>query len=183
LLNRVRNNPVNASGGIDGAFGGVGSLGSLIGNGFAGIGDLLGVPLSPPQVNAQAGELEKTSDISTVPSIVKTPFAPLKSLPLTTVTKTVGSVRNEIRTNFNGTNRQTDGAGTNGVVQAQGEVRGGVAKATNDIAKALRAGTPGKTVADGATASTNVSKSFGDTAKKVVNEVRQAAKDRAGADK
>jgi hypothetical protein len=42
---------------------------------------------------------------------------------------------------------------------------------------------PGKTVADGATASTNVSKSFGDTAKKVVNEVRQAAKDRAGADK
>ena len=175
LLDRVTN-PLNAGGGVDGAFGGVGSLGSLLRNGIADIGDLLGVPLSP-QVSAQSGELEKTSEISTVPPMVKTPFAPLKSLPLAEVAKAVGNVHNEIRTNFNATNRLTDGAGTNGVVQAQGELRGGGAKVTNDIANALRAGKPGKTAADGATASTTVSGGFGDTAKKVVNNVRQAAKD------
>ena len=106
-------NPLTAGGGVDGAFGGGGSLGSLVRNGFAGIGDLFDVPLSPP---AQ----EKTSEISTVPSIVKTPFTPLEFVPgqphfrnehrradrpsLTAVTKTLGNVRNEIRTNFNATN-------------------------------------------------------------------------------
>ena len=42
-------------------------------------------------------------------------------------------VRNEIRTNFNATNRQTLETGTNGVVRAQGEVRGTVGKAANDV--------------------------------------------------
>ncbi len=187
LLDRVLN-PVNADGGVGGAFTGGASRGSLFRNGFAGLGDLLGGPLSPP---AQ----EKTSEITTVPSIVKTPFAPLTSFgtgltsgadidqttggPLTTVTKTLGSVHNEIRTSFNATNRLTDGAGTNGVVQAQGEVRGGgVARAANDVVNALRAGKPSKGSEDGATASTTVSKSFGDTVKKVVNDVRQGAKNR-----
>ncbi len=164
------------------------SLGSLVRNGFAGIGDLFDVPLSPP---AQ----EKTSEISTVPSIVKTPFTPLNSFrgsltsgtnidqptgrPLTAVTKTLGNVRNEIRTNFNATNQPE--TGTNNV-QAQGEVRGGGAKAVNDVVNALRAGKPSKGSEEVTKASTTVSKSFGDTAKKVVKQVRQAAKDRAGDD-
>ena len=87
-------------------------------------------------------------------------------------------MRNEIRTNFNATNRQTLETGTNGVVRAQGQVRGTVGKAANDFANVLHVGRPGKTAQDSATASTNVSKSFGDTARKVVKEVRQAAKDR-----
>jgi hypothetical protein len=90
--------------------------------------------------------LEKTAEISTVPSTVKTPFAPLNSLrtlvntgadidetaggPLTEVTKTVHNVRNEIRATFNAaTERRTEGAATNGEVRAQGEVRGAVARA------------------------------------------------------
>ncbi len=129
------------------------------------------------------------------PSIVKTPFTPLNSFrgsltsgtnidqptggPLTAVTKTLGNVRNEIRTNFNATNQPE--TGTNNV-QAQGEVRGGGAKAVNDVVNALRAGKPSKGSEEVTKASTTVSKSFGDTAKKVVKQVRQAAKDRAGDD-
>ncbi len=142
---------------------------------------------------------EKTSEISTVPSFVKTPFAPLNSLrtrintgadidetaggPLTEVTKTVRNVRNEIRANFNATDRRTEGAAANGLVQAQGEVRGAVGKAANDVVNALRVGKPSKVTEDGATGPTTVAKSFSDTAKKVVKQVRQAAKDAGDAAK
>ena len=185
LLDRVLNNPLNADGGVDGAFKGGASLSSLFRNGIADIGDLFGAPLSP-------GELKKT-EISTVPSFVKTPFAPLNSLrtrintgadideaaggPLTEVTKTVHNVRNEIRANFNATDRRTGGAATNGLVQAQGEVRGAVGKAATDVVNALRVGKPSKAAEDGANGPTTAAKSFGDTATKVVEQVRQAAKD------
>ncbi len=49
------------------------SLGSLFKNGLGGFGDLLGDPLSPP-------DQAKTSEVSTIPSIVNTPFTPLKDL-------------------------------------------------------------------------------------------------------
>ena len=164
FLDRVLNNPLNADGNVDGAFKGGASLSSLIGNGIAEIGDLLGVPSSPP-VTPQTGELETMSEIGTVPSMVKTPFAQFNSAfnsvrtridteadvdqtspgPLTEVTKTVRNVRNEIRANFNAaTERRTEGAATNGVVRAQGEVRGAVARAANDVVNAVRAGRPGK---------------------------------------
>ncbi len=97
--------------------------------------------------------------------------------PLTEVTKTVHNVRNEIRANFNATDRRTEGAATNGLVQAQGEVRGAVGKAANDVVNALRVGKPSKAAEDGANGPTTVAKNFGDTARKVVKEVRQAAKD------
>ena len=87
------------------------------------------------------------------------------------------NVRNEIRANFNATDRQTEGAATNGLVRAQGEVRGAVGKAANDVVNALRVGKPSKATEDGANGPTTVAKSFGDTARKVVKEVRQAAKD------
>ena len=93
------------------------------------------------------------------------------------MTKTVRNVRNEIRANFNATERQTEGAATNGVVRAQGEVRGAVARAANDVVNAVRAGRPGKAADEVANAPTTVAKSFRDTAKKVVKDVRQAAKD------
>ena len=186
LLDRVLENPLNADGDVDGAFKGGASLSSLIKNGIAEIGDLLGVPSSP-------GELEKTSEISTIPSFVKTPFAPLNSLrtrinteadidettagPLTEVTKTVRNVRKEIRADFDAaTERRTEGAATNGVVRARGEVRGPVGKAVTDVVDALRGGKPNKDATE-ATTPTSVAKSLGETARKVVKDVRQAAKD------
>jgi len=133
---------------------------------------------------------ERMSEIGTVPSMVKTPFAQFNST-LNSVRTRIGTevdvdqttpgpvtrVRHEIRTNFNATNRQTLETGTNGVVRAQGDVRGTVGKA-NVFANVSHVGRPGKTAEDGATASTNVSKSFGDTARKVVKKVRQTAKNR-----
>ena len=108
------------------------------------------------------------SEIGTVPSMVKTPFAH-RSIPSTRInTERISTRRrpvldrgdqegaqrpNEIRTNFNATDRQTEGAGTNGVVRAQGEVRGAVGKAANDVVNALHVGKPGKAAEDGATAS------------------------------
>ena len=156
-------------------------------------------------VTSPPGDLEKMSEISTVPSFVKTPFAPLNSLrtrintgadidetaggPLTEVTKTVHNVRNEIRANFNATDRQTEGAAANGVVRAQGEVRGAVANTATDVVKALREGKPSKGTDEVTKGSTTVAKNFGDTARKVVKKVRQAAndareaaKERVGAD-
>ena len=197
FLDRVLNNPLNADGNVDGAFKDGAMLSSLIRNGIAEIGDLLGVPSSPP-VTPQTGELETMSDIGTVPSTVKTPFAQFNSAfnsvrtginteadvdqtspgPLTEVTKTVRNVRNEIRANFNAaTERRTEGAATNGVVRAQGEVRGVVARAVNDVVNAVRAGRPDKAADEVANAPTTVAKSFRDTAKKVVKNVQQAAKD------
>ena len=72
---------------------------------------------------------------------------------------------------------RTEGAATNGVVRAQGEVRGALAKAANDVVNAVREGKPSKGADEVAKAPTTVAKSFGDTARKVVKEVRQAAKD------
>ena len=54
---------------------------------------------------------------------------------------------------------------------------GAVKKAVNDVTSALGAGKPSKSADGATTTSTNVVKSFGDTAKKVVKQVRQAAKD------
>jgi hypothetical protein len=64
----------------------------------------------------------------------------------------------------------------NGVVRAQGEVRGAVTTAVSDVTNTLRGGKPSKATED-TTAPTSVAKSFGDTAKKAVSDVRQAAKD------
>ena len=208
LIDRVLN-PVNADGDVDGALNGGAALTSLIRNGISEIGDLLGIPLLP-SASVPAGELEKTSEISTVPPMVKTPFGRLNSAldsvrnrvgteadvdettagPLTEVTKSVRNVRKEIRANFNAaTERRTDAAASNGVVRAQGEVRGAVVKAANDVVNSLRGDKSDGAAEDVAKAPSTVAKSLGDTAMKVVKEVRQAAKevreaakDRVGAD-
>ena len=56
-------------------------------------------------------------------------------------------------------------------------MRGAVAKAANDVVNALRVGKPSKAAEEVTNGPTTVAKSFGDTARKVVKEVRQAAKD------
>jgi hypothetical protein len=174
LLDRVTN-PLDA-----GAIPGNGSFGSLFKNGLGAFGDLLGDPLSPPDQG-------KAVDISTIPSIVKTPFTPLKDVrgnidavdqaaagPLTAVTKTVRNARNEIRTSFNATNQVAVGA--NGVA-AQDKVRKPVAKAANDIVDAVRTVNPGKPGVDATKTQRTVAKNLSDSATNAVNNVRQAAKD------
>ena len=64
-----------------------------------------------------------------------------------------------------------------GVVRAQGEVRGAITKAANDVADAVRAGRPGKVTEEVAKGPTTVATGLRDTAKKAVKHVRQAAKD------
>ena len=136
LLDRVLN-PLDAGGAIQGDA----SLGSLVKNGLANLGDLLGVAVSPQ-------DPETTSDISTVPSIVKTPFAPLNSLrsqvdpasetgagPLTELRETVRNARNVIREATGRGAVETLKAGDdaktvgNEVVRTQGGVRGAVTEA------------------------------------------------------
>ena len=56
-------------------------------------------------------------------------------------------------------------------------MRGAVTKAVSDVTNALRGGKPSKAAESATNAPTSVAKTLGDTAKKVVNEVRQAAKD------
>lgn len=184
FLDRVLN-PLDAGGAIQGDA----SLGSLVKNGLANLGDLLGVAVSPQ-------DPETTSDISTVPSIVKTPFAPLNSLrsqvdpasetgagPLTELRETVRNARNVIREATGrgavDTLKAGDDAKTvgNEVVRTQGGVRGAATEAVSDVTNALRPNKPSKSADGATTTSTNVVKSFGDTAKKVVKQVREAAKD------
>ena len=136
----ILNAPLNINSYINGAIA-VGSttVNSLIATGFAEVDYFLNVPfLSEANTETKSTEF-KASEVNTVPSIVKTPFAPLNSLrdqvdtvgenaagPLTEVTKTVRNVRKEIRANFSAaTERRTEGTASNGLVQAQGEVRGG----------------------------------------------------------
>jgi hypothetical protein len=61
------------------------------------------------------------------------------------------------------------------LVRAQGEVRGAVANAADDVTNAVRIGKPSKGSEDVAKAPTTKSKGFSDTASKVVKDVRQAA--------
>jgi hypothetical protein len=195
LINPVLNAPLNINSYINGAIA-VGSttVNSLIATGFAEVDYFLGGPFLSEANTVNSTEF-KMSEVSTVPSIVKTPFAPLDSLrtrinsgadvdepeatgPLTEVTKTVRNVRNEIRANFNAaTERRTEGTASSGLVRAQGEVRGGVAKAANDVVNAVRGDKSDGAAEDVAKAPGTVAKSLGDTARNVVKEVRQAAKD------
>ena len=93
------------------------------------------------------------------------------------MTKTVRNVRKEIRANFNAPRTPDEGAGGNGVVRAQGEVRGPVDKAVTDVVNACVAASPTRTPPKPTTRRRSVAKSLGDTARKVVKDVRQAAKD------
>ncbi len=151
------------------------------------VGDRLNQLWDSLAVAAQAGELDRTAEVSTVPSIVKSPVesnVDTPAGPLGEVAKTVRNVRDELRAGL--IERRTDGSNKisetaqdagNGVVRTQGEIRNAVTKAVSDVTNALRPGKPSK-AADGATAApTNVVKSIGDTARNVVKQVREAAKD------
>ena len=103
--------------------------------------------------------------------------------PLNEVRETVRDVRNVIREATGLSAVETANAGDdtktvgNDIVRTRHDVRGAITKAVDDVTGALGTSKPSKS-ADGATkTSTNEVKSFGDTAKKVVKQVRQAAKD------
>jgi hypothetical protein len=203
LINPVLNAPLNINSYINGGIDvGATTVDALFDTGIAEVNYVLGFPLLAP-VSAQAGELNRTSEVSQVPPIVKNSLGgiqsgsdPVKSGaaveenakgPLAEVADTVRSVRKEIRANVNAaverrTNKTVEAdeaveAAGNGVVRAQGQVRGAMAKAADDVVNAVRAGRPGNAADDVANSPTTVARSLRDTAKKVVNEVREAAKD------
>ena len=170
---------------VDGAFKGGATLSSLVRNGIADIA-------TSWAFRCRRRIRRRTSEIGTVPSMVKTPFAQFNSTlnsvrtsastPKWTSTRRrpgpATEVRNEIRTNFNATEPPDSEAGTNGVVRAQGEVRGtgrqgGKRRRQRRARRQAGQGRRGRS----RTAPTTVAKSFRDTARKVVKEVRQAAKD------
>jgi hypothetical protein len=102
---------------------------------------------------------------------------------LNEVRETVRDVRNVIReatgrpaveTTKTGDDAKTVG---NEIVRTRHDVRGAITNAVDDVTGALGTSKPSGSADRATKASTNVVKSLGDTAKKVVKQVRQAAKD------
>jgi gas vesicle protein len=186
LIDPVLNQPLNINSYINGAYDvGATTVNSLINTGINEINYFAGFPLIPTAA-AEVRELDRTSEVNSVPSIVKTPIESNVETPgpLSAVAKTVRNVRNDFRAGL--TERRTDDANKigeaaeetgNDVVRAPGEIRGAVTKAVSDVTNALRPGKPSKSPDSATTAPTNVVKSIGDTARNVVKQVREAAKD------
>jgi hypothetical protein len=196
LIDPVLNQPLNINSYLNGAYDvGATTVNSLINTGIAEVNYFLGIPFSA-QASTQARELDRTAEVSTVPSIVKNTLTGVRNVdsgatagktatpgPLNEVRETVRDVRNVIREATGRSAVETTKSGDeaknvgNEVVRTRHDVRGAITKAVDDVTGALGTGKPTKS-ADGATkASTNVVKSLGDTAKNVVKQVRQAVKD------
>jgi hypothetical protein len=172
---------------------------SLINTGIQEVNYFLGIPFSA-QASTQARELDRTAEVTTVPTVVKNTLTGVRNVdsgaaagktttpgPLTEVRETVRDVRSVIREATGRPDVETTKAGDdaknvgNDIVRTRHDVRGAITKAVDDVTSSLGTGKPSKS-ADAATkASTNVVKSLGDTAKKVVKQVRQAVKDAPGA--
>ncbi len=142
LINGILDKPSGVNEDAGAASGGL--LRSLIGNGFAGLGDFLGLGA---QTGANPEESEKTSEVSTVPAVVKESLNGLRNVvgteaevedgaagPLADVNKTVRNLRSEIRNNLV---KQDSTRGGNEVVRTQGEVRGPVGKAVTDAVECV----------------------------------------------
>jgi hypothetical protein len=168
---------------------------ALINTGIQEVNYFLGIPFSA-QASTQPRRLDRTAEVSTVPSIVKDTITGVRNVnsgatsgktttpgPLSEMRETVRDVRNVIRepTGHSAVEIAKAGDDTkpvgNEIVRTRHDVRGAITKPVDDVTGARGTGKPSKS-ADGATkTSTNVVKSLGDTAKKVVKQVRQAAKD------
>jgi hypothetical protein len=196
LIDPVLNQPLNINSYLNGAYAvGATTVNSLINTGIQEVNYFLGIPFSA-QASTQARGMDRTAEVSTVPSTVKDTLTGVRNVnsgttsgkttapgPLTEVRETVRDARNVIREATGRSAIETAKAGDdtktvgNEVVRTRHDVRGAITKAVDDVTGALGTGKPSKS-ADGATkASTNVVKSLGDTAKKVVKQVRQAVKD------
>ncbi|RDH77847.1 hypothetical protein DVS77_13380 [Mycolicibacterium moriokaense] len=189
LVDPVLNQPLNINSYINGAYDvGATTVNSLIDTGINEINYVLGFPLIPTAA-AQTSQVERTAEVSTVPSAIKNSLAPERGNvhPLREVKTAIDNVRNDVRTGL--TDRRADDTSSvseaadavgNGVVRAQGEVRGAVTKTVSDLTGAVR-GKPKQAAEDADTPSTNVVKSLGDTARNAVKQVRDAAKNARGA--
>lgn len=196
LIDPVLNQPLNINSYINGAINvGATTVSALVNTGIAEANYFLGIPLAASASTQRSAEL-KPSGVSSVPLLVKDTLAGVRHVdsgakagktttpgPLNEVRETVNDVRNVIRGATGGSGPETTKSGDdaenvgNDIVRTRHDVRGAITKAVDDVTGALGTGKPSKS-ADGATkASTNVVKSLGDTAKKVVKQVRQAAKD------
>ena len=186
LIDPVLNQPLNINSYLNGAYDvGATTVNSVIQTGINEANYFLGG--LPFTASTQQSQLDRTAEVSSVPSIVKNTLAPQNKVseaprPLAEAAKTVRNVRTEIQSAF--TERRSsdvkqvsdaDAAG-NDVVRARDKVGGPISKAISDVTKAARPGKSDNVAAEVAKAPTNVVKSIGDTARKVVKDVRQAAK-------
>jgi hypothetical protein len=187
-IDPILNAPLNINSYINGAYNvGATTVNSLINTGFAEANYFLGG--LPFTASTQQSQLNRTAEVSSVPSIVKNTLAPQNKVdespgPLAEVAKTVRNVRTEIRSALTergtGDAKQVDDAadaGGNTVVRTQGDARGPLTKAISDVTKAAGSGKSDNVAADVANAPRSIVKSLSDTARKVVKDVRQAAKD------
>jgi hypothetical protein len=194
LIDPVLNAPLNINSYINGAVT-VGSttVNSLITTGINEVNYILGFPLLS-SANAETSELVGTSELSTVPSIAKTPFAASNSVqsqtdgkadvdgsaagPLREVAKEVRNVRNEIRANFNtATERKAKETGGNGALRSEAEVSGATTKASTDKDDSERSDRPGRVVREIAKVATNVVNVVRDGAAQAVKGAQQEAGD------
>jgi hypothetical protein len=190
-IDPILNAPLNINTYINAAYNvGATTLNSLIDTGFAELDYFLGGPFLAT-ANAEKGTEFNTSEVGSVPSLVKDSLNGVRDRigteadvdgtqagPLAEVTKTVRDVRKEVRASLS--ERRADklaDAGGNGVVRAQGQVRGPVADAVNDVVNVVRGGKSDSDSEGAKAPSTTVAKSVRDTVKKVVKDVRDAAKD------
>jgi hypothetical protein len=190
LVDPVLNQPLNINSYINGVVSvGTTTVNSLINTGIAEANYFLGIPLAA-QASTQKSAEVNASEVGAVPSTIKASLngPPAAAGPLTEVTKTLRNVRKEIRANLDavterdsnegaeaaGNNAGADAAG-NEVVRAPGAVRGAAKKVVADVVNAVGAGKTTKTAEDATKAPTTVAKSIGDTARKVIKNVRQAA--------
>lgn len=181
LIDPVLNQPLNINSYLNGAYDvGATTVNSVIQTGINEVNYFLGIPLA---ASAQARQLDATAEVGTVPSIVKNSLAQgnspkndaTPSGPLSEITNTVRNVRNEIRSGLKD-GRAEAKADDGGNTVVRNEAGGPVAKAISDVTKAVRSGKPNKVADEVANAPANVVKSLGDTARKVVKDVRDAAK-------
>ena len=185
-IDPILNAPLNINSYINGVYNvGAATVNSLINTGFAEANYFLGG--LPFAASTQESQLNRTAEVSSVPSTVKHSLAPQNKVdetpgPLADVAKTVRNVRTEIRTSFTERDttdtKQVSGtdAGGNTVVRTRSEARGPLAKAISDVTKGASSGKPDKVATEVANAPRSIVKSLSDTAKKVVKDVREAAK-------
>lgn len=181
LIDPVLNQPLNINSYLNGAYDvGATTVNSVINTAINEVNYFLGIPLA----TAATSGVNRTAEVSSVPSIVKNSLTPQNSPqgieqkpagPLREVAETVRNVGNDIRSAV--TERRSNDAADNTVVRAGGEAGGPIEKAISDVTNAVRGGKPNSVASDVTKAPTNAAKGIGDTVRKVVKDVRQSVKD------
>jgi hypothetical protein len=137
-----------------------------------------------PRLSGRDAQLDGTTEVSSVPAIVKESLAPQNRFDvpgrLSNVADAVRNLGTDVTSSVGSPRAKASDVG-NEVVRGQAP-GGAVGKAVTEAVSALRGGKPNKD-ADGATTASSVAKTIGDTARQAVKKVRQAADDARNAAK